>query len=119
MRGMRLWLLCLVKDDKAIQAKTAMAVASGTDLAGYESQLESTRMFYQASDAVEFTNSKELKQTMQYVAEFSFDHGLLGEGASDATFIGVETPAGIYGSSSNVKFRFDPTYMQMAAEGKL
>lgn len=106
-------------DEAAAQAKTAMAIASGTDLAGYESQLASTRMFFAASDAVSFTNSTELKQTMQYVAEFSFEHGLLGEGASDATFIGVEMPAGVYGSSDNIKLRFDPSYMQMAADGKL
>jgi NitT/TauT family transport system substrate-binding protein len=56
---------------------------------------------------------------MQYVAEFSFAHGLLGEGAPDAGFIGIETPAGLYGSAGNVKLRFDPSYMQMAADGKL
>jgi NitT/TauT family transport system substrate-binding protein len=76
-------------------------------------------MFYQAAEAVAFTNSAQLKTTMQYVAEFSFEHGLLGEGASDATFIGVETPSGIYGNSKNVQLRFDPTFMQMAADGKL
>lgn len=106
-------------DGMAEKAKTAMAIASGTDLAGYEAQLASTRMFYNAADAVAFTNSAELKQTMETVANFSFEHGLLGESASDATFIGVETPTGIYGSSSNVKLRFDPTYMQMAADGEL
>jgi NitT/TauT family transport system substrate-binding protein len=106
-------------DSMAEKAKTAMAAASGTDLAGYESQLASTHMFYKAADAVAFTNSSELKQTMAYVAQFSFDHGLLGEGASDATFIGVETPAGLYGSKGNIKLRFDPSYMQMAADGKL
>lgn len=104
---------------EAVSAKTAMAEASGTDLSGYEAQLASTKMFYNATDAVDFTNSSKLKQTMQYVAEFSFDHGLLGEGASDAGFIGIETPSGVYGSSSNIKFRFNPTYMKMAADGKL
>ncbi len=106
-------------DAKANKAKTSMAVASGTDLTGYEAQLASTKMFYKAADAVAFTNSTQLKQTMGYVAEFSFEHGLLGEGASDAGFIGIETPAGVYGSSGNIKFRFDPSYMQMAADGKL
>jgi NitT/TauT family transport system substrate-binding protein len=57
--------------------------------------------------------------TMKKVAEFSFDHGLLGEGAPDAGFIGIETPAGTYGSAGNVKLRFDPTYMKMAADGEL
>jgi NitT/TauT family transport system substrate-binding protein len=56
---------------------------------------------------------------MQKVAEFSFDHGLLGEGAPDAEFIGVAGPKGIYGNKQNVKLRFDTTYMQMAADKKL
>lgn len=106
-------------DAKAVKAKTFMAEASGTDLAGYEAQLASTKMFYKAADAVSFTQSSELKTTMQKVCEFSFEHGLLGEGAPDATFIGVETPAGVYGNTSNIKLRFDPTYMEMAAKGEL
>jgi len=100
-------------------ARTFMAQASGTDLAGYDAQLAATKMFYTPSSALELTNSDKLTDTMKAVAEFSFDHGLLGDGAPDAGFIGVETPAGLYGSSSNVKLRFDPSYMQMAADGKL
>jgi len=92
---------------------------SGTDRAGYEAQLASTEMFYAAADAVAFTNSPEVLTTMQYVSEFSFEHGLLGEGAPDAGFIGIEAPAGVYGDSANIKLRFDPSYMAMAAEGKL
>ena len=106
-------------DDAGKAARTFMGKASGTDLAGYEAQLVSTRMFYQPSEAVAFVNSAELKDTMQKVAEFSFQHGLLGEGAPDAGFVGIETPAGIYGSDSNVQLRFIPDYMAMAAEGKL
>ena len=56
---------------------------------------------------------------MKDVAEFSFEHGLLGDGAPDAGFIGVETPAGIYGDKTNITLRFNPSYMVMAAEGKL
>jgi len=105
--------------DKGIAARTAMAEASATDLAGYDAQLASTEMFYTPTAALELTGSKQLVSTMQNVAEFSFKHGLLGEGAPDAGFIGIETPAGIYGDASNVKLRFDPSYMQMAADGKL
>lgn len=106
-------------DKKAIAAKTEMGKASGTDLAGYEAQLASTKMFYQPADAVTFTNSKALKDTMAKVAGFSFAHGILGEGAPSAEFIGIETPAGVYGDKKNIKLRFNPTYMQMAADGKL
>lgn len=106
-------------DKTAAAAKTAMAVASGTDLAGYESQLASTKMFYTPASALALINSDELLKTMQKVAEFSFDHGLLGDGAPDAGFIGVTGPKGVYGDKNNVKLRFDPTYMQMAADKKL
>jgi len=106
-------------DKKAIDAKTSMGKASGTDLKGYDAQLASTKMFYKAEDAVKFTNSKTLKDTMAKVAGFSFSHGLLGEGAPDAKFIGIETPAGVYGDKKNIKLRFNPSYMKMAADGKL
>jgi NitT/TauT family transport system substrate-binding protein len=107
-------------DNKAAQqARAAMGNASGTDQGGYEAQLASTKMFYDPAEAVAFTESPDLVKTMQYVAEFSFKHGLLGEGAPDAGFIGIKTPASTYGNASNVKLRFDSSYMQMAAEGKL
>jgi len=106
-------------DKAATTAKTAMAVASGTDLAGFETQLASTKMFYTPQSALDLVKSDELLKTMQKVAEFSFDHGLLGEGAPDANYIGVEGPKGVYGDKKNVKLRFDTTYMQLAADKKL
>lgn len=106
-------------DKPAIAAKTFMGEASGTDLAGYEAQLASTEMFYTPADALALTTSKDLVSTMENVAKFSFKHGLLGDGAPDASFIGIETPAGVFGDTNNIKLRFDPSYMQMAADGKL
>ncbi len=109
------------KDDAtAIKAKTQMAVASGTDLPGFNAQLATTKMFYTAKDAVMFTQSADLPKTMKSVAKFSFDHGLLGEGAADEGFIGMEFPGGQkLGKTTNVKLRFTDEYMKMAAEGKL
>ena len=108
------------KTDKAGNAaRDYMAVASGTDLAGYNAQLDSTEMFYTPAAALALTNSDKLVTTMKNVAEFSFDHGLLGDGAPDAGFIGIEMPAGVYGDKGNIQFRFNPEYMQMAADGKL
>ena len=106
-------------DDAATAAKTFMADASGTDLAGFEAQLASTSMFYTPAEAVAFSNSDDLKTTMQYVAEFSFTHGLLGDGAPDAGFIGIDMPSGAFGDEGNTKLRFDPSFMQMAADGAL
>jgi len=106
-------------DEAAKAAKTSMAQASGTDLSGYEAQLASTEMFYTPAAALSLTNSPTLISTMQHVAEFSFEHGLLGEGAPDAGFIGIETPAGVYGNDSNIQLRFNPAFMQMALDGTL
>ena len=106
-------------EDTATDVRTNLGDASGTDLAGYNAQLDSTTMFYEPADAIELVGSETLIETMQYVAQFSFQHGLLGDGAPDAGFIGIEMPAGVYGDPDNIKFRFNPEYMQMAADGKL
>ena len=107
------------KNDKGKAARVQMAEASGTDLAGFDAQLATTQMFDTPAAALTFTTSPKLKDTMRYIATFSFDHGLLGTGAPSAEFIGIETPTGVYGNKANIKFRFDPTYMKMAADGKL
>ena len=113
------WYEIMSAMESSPEVRAHMGEASGTDQAGYEAQLASTQMFYSASDAVAFVNSDKLMTTMEYVANFSFDHGLLGEGAPDAGFIGIETPAGVFGNNRNIKLRFDPSYMEMAAEGNL
>ena len=57
---------------------------------------------------------------MTNVAEFLFDKGILGEGAPSPDFVGIAYPDGsTTGDAGNVKFRFDATYMQMAADGAL
>lgn len=101
-------------------AREHMAKASGTDLAGYEAQLAVTKMFYAPSDAVAFANSAKLPATMSKVAEFSFAHGLLGEGAQSSDAIGMAFAKGVTtGDTANLKLRFDPAFMQMAADGTL
>jgi NitT/TauT family transport system substrate-binding protein len=106
--------------EEGIAARTAMAEASGTDLAGYEAQLASTQMFYDPAEAVAFVESEALPETMVTVAEFLFEQGILGEGAPSADFVGVEYPGGVVtGDPQNVQLRFDTTFMQMAADGSL
>ena len=101
-------------------ARTAMAEAAGTDLAGYDSQLKTTRMFYKPANAVAFTESPALPETMDRVRTFSFAHGLLGEGAASADAVGIAFPGGkVLGDADNVKLRFVADDMAMAADGKL
>ncbi|MEM9783916.1 MAG: putative urea ABC transporter substrate-binding protein, partial [Pseudomonadota bacterium] len=99
-------------------ALTAMAEASGTDLAGYNAQLDTTKMFYEPAEAVAFAASPQLPETMVTVANFLFDKGILGEGAPSADFVGIAYPGDTTtGDPGNIKMRFDTTYMQMAADG--
>lgn len=109
------------KDDAAGKAvRTAMATASGTDLAGYDAQLASTAMFYTPAEGVAFTEDPGLVTTMDFVRKFLFSKGILGEGATSEDFVGIAFPGGkTLGDTANIKLRFDPTFMKMAADGKL
>jgi NitT/TauT family transport system substrate-binding protein len=101
-------------------ALTEMAKASGTDLAGYKAQLKTTAMFYKPAEAVAFTKSQKLGETMDLVRSFSFDHGLLGNNAPSKDVVGIALPGGkVLGDAKNIKFRFDAEYMGLAADGKL
>ena len=104
-------------DEAAIAARTAMAEASGTDLAGFDAQLASTRMFWDAKEAVEFTASPKLVETMDIVRTFSNSKGLMG---GDMDAVGIGFPGGkTLGDAGSVKLRFDESYMKLAADGAL
>jgi NitT/TauT family transport system substrate-binding protein len=106
-----------VESDKAL---TEMAKAAGCSLTEYKAQLKTTAMFYSAQNAVEFTESQELKKKMDFVRQFCFKHALLGENASSVDVVGIQYPDGsVQGDKENVTFRFDTSYMKMAATGKL
>jgi len=108
------------EDDAAMQARADMGDAAGTDLAGYEAQLELTRFFVDPLTAVDFIESDQPSETMDNVRQFAFEHGLLGESAPNPDFIGIEFPDGsVLGSKRNVKLRFTSEYMQQAADGDL
>jgi NitT/TauT family transport system substrate-binding protein len=102
------------------KARAFLGEASGTDQAGYESQLNGMKMFWTPADSLAFIESPEALSAMDSVRQFSFGHGLLGEGASSVDFIGISLPNGkLLGDADNIKLRFDTTYMQMAHDGKL
>ncbi len=93
-------------------ALTIMADAAGTDLEGYQNQLAATYLYTDPAEAIELMESPELLNTMERVAKFSFEHGLLGDMAPSAGVVGIETPSGIFGDEGNVQLRFDPSFTQ-------
>jgi NitT/TauT family transport system substrate-binding protein len=108
------------KDPRTAAALASMAKASGTNVAGYNSQLATTHMFNLPADAVAFTSSPNMLKIMDLVRTFSFNHGLLGQGARSPDVVGMEFAGGkTLGNPRNLKLHFDPSYMQLAANGKL
>ena len=78
------------------------------------------KMFWEPQMSVDFINSEEAREAMDSVRQFSFDKGLLGQGAMSPDFVGIEFPDGsIMGDSGNVKLRFNDSYMEMAADGEI
>ena len=101
-------------------AREAMAKLSGTDLAGFEAQLKTTYLYVDPKAALAATVSPDLVAANDRVRRFSFDNGLFGQGAKSVDAIGIEFPGGkVLGDKANIKLRFDTTYVQLAADGKL
>ena len=112
--------LMLGQDAAATAAKTAMAKASGTDLAGFQSQLATTHLFATPADTYAFITADAIVKTMDLVRHFSFDHGILGQGASSVDAVGIQFPGGTtLGDVHNLKMRIDPAYTKMALDGRL
>jgi NitT/TauT family transport system substrate-binding protein len=107
--------------DAAAEAMIAdLADASGGSVEDYKAQLASTKMYYQPEEALELLNSERHKQTWDFVRKFSFEVGLFGEMAASEDFVGIAFPDGsIIGDPANLKLRFDASFMQQAADGKL
>ena len=101
-------------------ALTQMAKAGGATVADYRAQLATTAMMYTAAEQLAFVSSPKLPDTMKRVAQFSFDKGLLGEGARSAAPSGCRFPAAPPSATPRTrKLRFDATYLKLAADGEL
>ncbi len=94
-----------------------MANTSGTTLAEFKAQLKTTAMYYSAAEAADFTTSGKVRETMQYVRQFSFDKGLFGSNADSPDMVGIAFSDGsILGDKNNVKLRFTDKYMRAIAK---
>ncbi len=111
----------MARDDAAGKAaRAAMAKAAGTDAASFEGQLKTTHLYANAKDAAAYAENPDLITVTDRVRRFSFANGLFGPGAKSVDAIGITFAGGkSLGDTKNVKLRFDPSYMKMAADGKL
>ncbi|WP_372958212.1 putative urea ABC transporter substrate-binding protein [Marinobacter sp.] len=106
--------------EEAIAARTYMGEESGTDLEGFELQLAATHMFRTPQEKLDYLTTDRLRETMDFVTQFSYKHGLLGAGAQSPDAIGIELPDGsVWGNADYVKMRFDHSFLKMATDGDL
>ncbi len=114
-------LSVMFKNDAAAHAaQSSMAKASGTDAAGFASQLATTRLFATSADAYQFETGDGVIKTMDLVRRFSFEHGILGAGATSVDAVGIQFPGGkSLGDAHRITMRFDPSFTKMAMDGSL
>ena len=108
------------KDAAGAAARAAMAKMAGSTPQAFDAQLATTHLYATPKVAVAAMASANLAGTMTKVRDFSFAKGLFGAGAKSADAVGIALPGGkTLGDPANVKLRFDPSFMQQAAAGKL
>jgi len=108
------------QDAEGQAARAAMARLAGTTPEAFAGQLATTFLYTDPGAAVAAMASPDLVTTMTRVRDFSFAQGLFGQGARSADAVGMSFPGGkTLGDANAITLRFDPTYMQLAADGKL
>lgn len=108
------------KGPEADKALKVMADSAECSLAEYKAQLKTTAMYYRPAEALAFIEGNAIKEKMDFVRQFCFDHGLLGENARSVDVLGILYPDGtIQGDKKNIRFRYDQRFLEMAADGKL
>lgn len=108
------------QDAEGKAARAAMAKLAGATPEEFESQLATTYLYADPKAAVAATSSPALITTMTRVRDFSFANGLFGQGARSADAIGMSFPGNkTLGDPNRITLRFDASFMQMAADGKL
>ena len=108
------------QDAEGAAARAAMAKLAGASPESFDKQLVTTHLYATPAEGVAAATDPALVTTMTRVRDFSFAQGLFGPGATTADAVGMEFPGGkTLGNKDNVKLRFDPAFMQAAADNKL
>lgn len=107
------------QDAQGKDARAAMAKLAGTTPEEFDKQLSTTFLYAEPKAAVAAASSPALIKTMTLVRDFSFSKGLF-KGATSADAVGMAFPGGkTLGDPQRVTFRFDDSFMALAADGKL
>ncbi|WP_043309586.1 putative urea ABC transporter substrate-binding protein [Pseudomonas sp. ML96] len=100
-------------------ARASMAAAADTTAEDFDEQLRTIRSFYAPRSAAAFARSDKMPTLMQRVADFADAQQLLGEGKGLQNLGITFGDNNVLGNSSRIMLRFNPTYMQLAADNQL
>jgi NitT/TauT family transport system substrate-binding protein len=115
-------MMTLMSKTGADRDKVLAGIAEGSQdsLVSYKEQLSTTHMFFTPQSAVQMGASPGLKTIMESVRQFCFSHQLLGEKTKSPDDVAIRFPDGaVEGKKDRLRLRFELSFMQMAAEGKL
>ncbi|SFG36169.1 NitT/TauT family transport system substrate-binding protein [Novosphingobium sp. CF614] len=108
------------QDAEGKAARAAMAKLAGSTPEAFDGQLSTTYLYADPKAAVQAASAPALITTMTRVRDFSYSKGLFGQGAKSADVVGMAFPGNkTLGDANHITLRFDASYMQMAADGKL
>ena len=100
-------------------ARAQMAGAADAPPADFDEQLTTIRSFYAPRSAAAFARGEKMPDMMQRVANFADAQQLLGEGKG-LQRLGISVGDDrVLGNASQILLRFNPTYMQLAADNQL
>src|SRR5664279_4998221 len=108
-----LGLMSAPKGPATDKVLAAIGEGSQDSLESYKEQLSTTKMFYTPQSAVQFGSSPELKQKMDLVRQFCFEHGLLGANTKSVDDVAIRYPDGaVQGKADRVRLVFELAYMK-------
>ena len=100
-------------------ARASMAAAADTTAEDFDEQLRTIRSFYAPRSAAAFARSEKMPTLMQRVADFADAQQLLGKGTGLQRLGIAFGDSQVLGNASKVMLRFNPDYMQLAADKQL
>jgi len=100
-------------------ARASMARAADTTPEDFDEQLRTIRSFYAPRSAAAFASGEKMPDLMQRVANFADAQQLLGEGPG-LQRLGISfSDNRVLGNPAQIMLRFNPAYMQLAADNLL
>ena len=100
-------------------ARASMARAADTTPEDFDEQLRTIRSFYAPRSAAAFASGEKMPDLMQRVANFADAQQLLGDGPG-LQRLGISfSDNRVLGNPAQIMLRFNPAYMQLAADNQL